>query len=598
MKPYLPSEASQIPIDTDFCKTDYILEWLNLSYSIIQNDSALTILDSVSGFAQSGQLLAIMGPSGSGKTSLLTLLNRGITQSPNASITGSVLLNNVPLNSFRSSTYIKLVAQQDVLFATQTPREAFTFACTLKSPFLNKQQINERVEHTIKVLRLEKICDNLIGNALIQGLSGGEKKRVSIGNELIAEPAVLILDEPTSGLDSFNAQHLVEVLVQQAKMGKTIIMTIHQPSSKMFSMFDRLIVMCKGQIVFQGPTNKAISYFEEAGFSCPDWINPPEYFMRVLHIENTASLSENENEVLSTLTECYKMLDLPCKSNLAVISEKNTSNKNSFVRELRILLLRAFKNVLRQKLLSTFKCFQAVLVAGLIVLICHGNSNDLKSINNIASILFYNTMNAFYLQAIGTLLVFSLERPSFIREYSQDLYGVVSFTLSKLITEFLFIIAWVTLYSSIVYFAVPYTTHSASNFFVYFSIILLLHTSGLTLGYSFAALSSNFALTYGIGLSLGMILGMFGGFFSNINSFPVAFSWLKYFSPFFYSYRALILNQFTDFELGKGVENPIDRLSAQGQIWECAVALIIIIFVSLTMAMIILKIAGNYKKTH
>lgn len=117
---------------------------------------------------------------------------------------------------------------------------------------------------------------------MIKGLSGGERKRTSIGVELITDPKILFCDEPTSGLDSFNAQKIVNVLNAEAKKGRIVIATIHQPSSEVYNSFDKLILMCEGNIIYQGSAAYAPRHFEESGFIIPRFSNPADYYMRVL----------------------------------------------------------------------------------------------------------------------------------------------------------------------------------------------------------------------------------------------------------------------------------------------------------------------------
>lgn len=139
--------------------------------------------------------------------------------------------------------------QDDVLFQHFTPREALKFAARLKVPGSHEEQ-NQRVEELLHELGLLHAADTMIGNAQMKTLSGGERKRTAIGVELITDPSLILLDEPTSGLDSFKALQIVNLLKKLARQGKTVISTIHQPSSEAFQNFDRLILMSDGYIVY------------------------------------------------------------------------------------------------------------------------------------------------------------------------------------------------------------------------------------------------------------------------------------------------------------------------------------------------------------
>lgn len=150
--------------------------------------------------------------------------------------------------------------------ATFTPRQSFNFVADLRLPNATEEDKKSRVEELLKALGLMKCADTFVGNSLIRGVSGGQKKRVSIGIELLINPSILFLDEPTTGLDSTTALHVMKFLNKVAKAGRTVISTIHQPSSEIFSEFDRLLIMVQGNIVYQGAALESMRYFGSIGF--------------------------------------------------------------------------------------------------------------------------------------------------------------------------------------------------------------------------------------------------------------------------------------------------------------------------------------------
>jgi energy-coupling factor transporter ATP-binding protein EcfA2 len=128
-----------------------------------------------------------------------------------------------------------------------------------------------------------------VGGELIKGISGGERKRTSVGVELVTKPALVFLDEPTSGLDSFSAVQLCQVLKKVANAGASVLFTIHQPSSEIFNSFDRLILMNKGRVMFQGPVGQVPDYFSDHGFPSPPNYNPADWVMvSLMWYKNTA----------------------------------------------------------------------------------------------------------------------------------------------------------------------------------------------------------------------------------------------------------------------------------------------------------------------
>ncbi|OMJ90764.1 hypothetical protein SteCoe_6843 [Stentor coeruleus] len=583
-----------------FFHDSYLLEWKDVKYSVNQKGKETIILKGVSGYANSGEILAVMGTSGSGKTSLLSILSNRLFSQPNVKVSGTVTLNQNEIHTFHSNHYIKYVLQENFLFGTQTVRESLTFACRLKVPYLTKFQANERVNEILEYLKLTKVAENMIGNSMRKGLSGGEQKRVSIGNELISYPKVLILDEPTSGLDSYTSQHLIEVLQAQAHLGRTIIFTIHQPNSKMFSMFDRLILMSEGEFLFQGPTTEVVKYFSDIGYQCPHEINPPEYFMRVFHIKDRHDMTTIEIEILNICSNNYKetleKFMIPHIEGLTEIDINKKLHSASIITELSVLFQRSILNVKRQPMFSVIKIGQAIVMSTLVALIFNNLGHDRKSIQSIAGALFFNSMDFITTPAQAQVLTFPLERPVFLTEYKEELYGIFPYFMTKVICEIPFQIIFTIIYSLIMYFAVPYNTHDASKFFIFFGISLLSQISGNAFGYLVGSLTSSIQLALVIAPALMITSIIFGGFFSNTNSYSSAFYWIRYISNYNFAYRALIVNQFTDFDFNNEDDNPINLLNFEGEVWENVGSLLLITFGMMLIAMINLKTSGEYHK--
>ncbi|OIW11467.1 hypothetical protein TanjilG_26833 [Lupinus angustifolius] len=217
------------------------------------------LLNGLTGFAEPGKIMAIMGSSGCGKTTLLDSLAGRV--SANVIVTGSILMNRKKRNLYcREVSY---VAQEELLLGTLTVRETLTYSANMRLPSkMSKEEIKKVVEETIMKMGLEECADNTIGNWHLRGLSNGEKKRVSIGLEILTKPHVLLLDEPTSGLDSASAFYVIQALRNIAcNGGKIIICSIHQPSSEVFNLFDDLLLLSNGETVYFGEAKMALKLF-------------------------------------------------------------------------------------------------------------------------------------------------------------------------------------------------------------------------------------------------------------------------------------------------------------------------------------------------
>ena len=414
----------------------------------------------------------------------------------------------------------------------------------------------------------------------------------------------MILDEPTSGLDSITAESVIQLLHEQAQSGKMIIFTIHQPSSRIYKIFDRLILMSEGTVLYQGVASQSVKYLENLGFKCPQDTNPPDFYMRLLYVSNRNNMVKKEQELLKKLSESYRLNAndygyYKGNEKLSMIEIYKNLQSAAFIEQFRVIFERAMLNVLRQPMLSMMKVVQGLFMSIVIILIYHGNSGDYKSMQNYQGILFFNVFDSFAMSFQSQILTFPLERSVFIKEYKEDLYGVNSYFSAKLISEIPFQIIFSIIYCTIIYFVIPYNTESASKFFIFFGISFLAQISGNVMGYMIGSFTSSMIFSITFGPTLLIIFVIFGGFFSNTSSLSSAFSWVKYISPINYTYRAFIINQFTDFSFDKGVLNPIDTLNFQGTVWGNAGSLLLVILGFFLIAIIGLKLSGEgNKKKH
>ena len=269
------------------------LEWQNVSMSVKQSRKQqrkgipeYPILKNISGTVKSSQVTALMGPSGSGKTSLLKVLTgRAGTKSKAYNISGQVLLDDQIVNptSISIRRQIAYVEQEFSIPHTSTPREAIQFSARLRlDKGVTNQEIEDLTNEILEEMGLANTCaDTMIGGSLSNaGLSGGEKKRTSVGVELVVRPSIIILDEPTSGLDSFSAEQLVTILQRVAKVGgSSVLLTIHQPSPPVLRKLDHMIMLCHGQIMYDGNIHDIPNYFASKGFPMPNDYNVADWIM-------------------------------------------------------------------------------------------------------------------------------------------------------------------------------------------------------------------------------------------------------------------------------------------------------------------------------
>eukprot|EP00386_Alphamonas_edax_P003151 GDKI01009677.1.p1 GENE.GDKI01009677.1~~GDKI01009677.1.p1 ORF type:complete len:723 (-),score=240.73 GDKI01009677.1:1332-3500(-) len=240
---------------------------------------SIQIIKNVDVCVKPGQLLAIMGPSGGGKTTMLNLLAQRISGGDRS---GEILYNGRPAKEVNMKKISNYVMQHDQLLEFLTVEETLLFNAALKLKHLGKKERYERVERIMAELGLT-VCRNVaIGGQFKKGISGGQKKRVSIAIELLDNPSLLFLDEPTSGLDSSLAFDVLKILVDMAKAGRTVICTMHQPRSQVFALFDQLLLLSRGEVVYQGPAAEAEHHFKSMSYACPKHFNPADFMLDLL----------------------------------------------------------------------------------------------------------------------------------------------------------------------------------------------------------------------------------------------------------------------------------------------------------------------------
>lgn len=261
-----------------------------------------------------GQFLAIIGASGAGKTTLLNFLS-GREISQNLNKTGTITVNGQRHDQIRNfSSLSAYVQQDDILFQTMTVRECLEFAAKLKLSGPDGNKI-ARVNQLIHDLKLNKCANTRIGGPLVKGVSGGERKRCSIGVELITDPSLIFLDEPTTGLDSFTATSVMEILGDLArKDGRTVVSTIHQPNSDIFEMFDRLMLLARGKIIYFNEARLSVDYFSSINFQCPELSNPADYFMTMMSIESIELEEAEKGNAFLDKEEIEKKYQLQIKN--------------------------------------------------------------------------------------------------------------------------------------------------------------------------------------------------------------------------------------------------------------------------------------------
>ena len=236
------------------------------------------VLQGVTGKILHGRVTAVMGPSGAGKSTFVTTL---CGKAYYGEQTGVVKINGKAEPFSKYQTITGFVPQEDVMMRTLSVKENLQFSAMSRLPAeMSNVEKRQFVNQILATLDLHEIRHSIIGDEKTRGISGGQRKRVNIGMEMVADPTVLFLDEPTSGLDSTSSMEVCECLQRVASLGLTVITVIHQPRYEIFAAFDDVLLLGKGgRTVYIGPTVDAMNYFESLGYKRPDLVNPADFMM-------------------------------------------------------------------------------------------------------------------------------------------------------------------------------------------------------------------------------------------------------------------------------------------------------------------------------
>ncbi|CAB3402936.1 unnamed protein product [Caenorhabditis bovis] len=519
---------------------------------------ARKILHNVSGMAESGKLLAIMGSSGAGKTTLLNVLtSRNLD---NLDVQGTILLDGKRTNKWKMREISAFVQQHDVFVGTLTAREHLNFMARLRmGPQFSKCDRELRVETVINQMGLQKCADTIIGipNQL-KGLSCGEKKRLAFASEILTCPKILFCDEPTSGLDAFMAATVVQALRRLADEGMTVIITIHQPSSQIYSLFHNVCLMACGRIIYLGPGDQAVSLFENCGYPCPPFYNPADHLIRTLAvIDNDRATSL---QTIAKIRNGFYRSDLG-KEMLAIgqaqVNESARSDsfgsertaaffaqeyKTSFYNQFCALLWRSWITVIRDPNLLSVRLFQVVITALITGIVYFQTPITSATIISLNGILFNHIRSLNFMLQFPNVPVITAELPIVLRENANGIYKTSAYFVAKNVAELPQYIILPVLFNCIVYWMSGLYPNFSNFCFASFIAILITNVA-ISVSYAVATIFANTDVAMTILPIFVVPVMAFGGFFISLSTIPPYFIWLRDLSYFKYGYEALAINQ-------------------------------------------------------
>jgi len=512
------------------------------------------ILKGVSGRANTGQMLALMGPSGCGKTSLLSVLSQRVPS--NSVVSGEVLINGQPTNKSMKRR-MGFVFQDDLLLHAMTVHETLLFSALLRLPEkVSKQEKLDKVDTIIEQLGLTKVKHSRIGREQQRGVSGGERKRVSIGVELISSPSILFLDEPTSGLDSSTALSIVSLLKNLAIDDNMIVISsIHQPRSNIFQLFDRLVLLKSGEIIFAGNTANVVPYFSSIGYDIPSMTNPADWLLDILTatnldipVFNSSKISQAPIEIPDDNDNNPILSHSPPSDVLEIENTDQNQSENyslekkwdtSFFFQFKVLLWRSSVQQ-RGEVFNGVNIFQ-IMTVSIIASIVWFQSNNIR---DLTGVLFFILIQQSFNTMSTVTRIFPSERALMLRERSTGTYRASAYFLAKSCSDIWPTFVFPLLYATIVYWAVGLRPE-ASSFFIYLCIFETVIITAQSLGLLLSSVVSEIPVVNSISFVLILLLMLFGGFYVQNNRIPIFVRWIKYCSFLYWGYGALLVNEFS-----------------------------------------------------
>lgn len=574
------------------------IEFKDLVYSVPEKHGLImktfagrkTILKGVSGKLRSGELIAIMGPSGAGKSTLMNIMAGYRT----SNVSGDISINGKTRNLRKFRKMSCYIMQDDCLSPHLTVKEAMEIATNLK--------LGEETPLETKALVIKEITDNLGLTECMETrtnmISGGQRKRLAIGLELVNNPPVMFLDEPTSGLDSASCSQCISLLKQLAREGRTIICTIHQPSARIFEMFDKLYILAEGQNIYKGTVKGLVPFLSSMGLDCPSYHNPADFVMEIATGEygnytqtlveavnagkctnlgdDSPSPSAKSSQDIGEGARNGKVKsipeNLPTKSSSGTLQismpedEPNTTNGTVGNGELqasllgdsdesmgkhahtfpttawtqfRILVVRTFKCIIRDETLTKLRFISHVAIGILLGLLYWDIGNEASKVYNNSAMLFFCMLFSMFTAMMPTVMTFPLEMATFKREHLNYWYSMKSYYLAKLAADLPFQIAFPSIFLLIVYFMTSQPlelTRLGMLLLMCILTSLVAQSLGLVIG---CAVDMQSAVYLGPITTIPILL--FSGFFVSLNNIPIFLQWLAYVAYVRYGFEGTIL---------------------------------------------------------
>ncbi|XP_048858708.1 ATP-binding cassette sub-family G member 8 isoform X1 [Brienomyrus brachyistius] len=522
----------------------------------------------------SGQMLAVIGSSGCGKTSLLDIVtcrDQGGTVK-----SGQVLVNGRPSTPQLVQKSIAHVRQDDRLLPHLTVRETLAFVAKLRLPMhFSQAQRDQRVDDVIAELRLRQCSNTRVGNEYVRGVSGGERRRVSIAVQLLWNPGILILDEPTSGLDSFTAHNLVITLSRLARGNRLVLLSVHQPRSDIFQLFDLVVLLSSGSAVYFGPARDMVPYFTTLGHPCPRYCNPSDFYVDLISIdrrspEREVECLERARVLAAQFVEKVKgTTDFMWKGEEANAAIEPPSSKLSLTPQEQVIAVsnqkdrlpgrwHQFTILLRRQVYNDFRDLVTLLVHGLEALLMSlligflyfGAGESRLSVQDTVALLYMMGALTPFAVVLDVIAKCHSERAMLYHELEDGMYSVTSYFFAKVLGELPEHCVFTLVYGVPIYWLAG-LNGALNRFLLNFLLTWLVVYCSRSMALFVAAALPTLQTSAFMGNALFTVFYLTGGFVISLGNMWLVASWFSYISFMRWGFDGMLQVQF------RGLKYPI-----------------------------------------
>lgn len=517
--------------------------------------SLRTLLHGINAHFQAKGVNVIMGPSGGGKTTFLNFLASRLPRATSFSSTGRIYLNGAQDVTTKDIASISAyVTQHDnMLIPHLTVRETLYYQALLRLPEEEHKYVAGHVKTLLRETGLVDCADTPVGSVSVKGISGGEKRRVSIAIQLLSRPKILFLDEPTSGLDLATSASILALLKKLAEEGTTIVTSIHQPSKELFANFDSMVLLARGgYVVYNGPANLIGQYLREKGYSCPENVNIADFVLDVVsvHVSETRESSQARVENLIQAWNTKELTSKPqgmvgANVDLAKFNKMSASNivAMSTVCRRQFLISRRASDVV------VARVSQVLFLAAVYALFFAPLKNSQDGITDRFG-LVQSVLNLYFCGLVNNISLYPSERDVFHQEYKDGTYGPIIFSMAYLFVEIPFEIIPLIIFSALVVFGIGLPRTAGMFFAVFWSSVVCLNT-GESLGMIFNSLIMHISAATNVLANLFMVVIFMAGTMSL--QMPSLFRALNYLSPIKYVMLIMVNMSFKNQEFSCGM---------------------------------------------